>query len=104
LIPDATDSDSFSFLSVGIGGVFQQTARQASGVETYATRLLSTPERRDGLYWPVERARPRAGPLIDSAQDAGYPGELVGVRYFRILQAQDQTEMAVPKTTSGQAV
>lgn len=27
--------------------------RQASGVETYATRLLSTPERRDGLYWPV---------------------------------------------------
>ena len=25
-----------------------------------------------------QRARPRAGPLIDSAQDAGYPGELVG--------------------------
>jgi len=71
--------------------------KQASGVGTYATRLLSTPGRHDGLYWPVAEGGTESplGPLIDSAQDAGYPGELVGGKpipyegyYFRILKAQ----------------
>jgi Protein of unknown function (DUF2950) len=71
--------------------------KQASGVGTYAMRLLSTPGRHDGLYWPVAEGGTESplGPLIDSAQDAGYPGELVGGRpipyegyYFRILKAQ----------------
>jgi hypothetical protein len=72
-------------------------ARQAKGTGVYATRLVSTPGRQDGLYWPVAEGEPESplGPLIDAAQDAGYPGELVGGKpipyegyYFRILTAQ----------------
>ncbi len=71
--------------------------RQANGVGEYATRLVSTPGGRDGLYWPAaegEDASP-LGPLVDAARDAGYPGELVEGKpipyegyYFRILKAQ----------------
>jgi hypothetical protein len=57
--------------------------------------MLSTPGHRDGLYWPVSEGEPESplGPLVDAAQDAGYPGELVkgspyGGYYFRILKAQ----------------
>ena len=72
-------------------------AKQAKGSGEYATRVLSTPGRRDGLYWPVAEGETESplGPLIDSARDAGYPGELVGgkpIPYegynFRILKAQ----------------
>ena len=72
-------------------------AKQAKGSGEYATRVLSSPGRRDGLYWPVAggEAESPLGPLIDAAQDAGYPGEQVGGRpvpyegyYFRILKAQ----------------
>ena len=72
-------------------------AKQANGSGEYATRLVSTPGRRDGLYWPVAEGEAESplGPLIDAAQDAGYPGELVGGKpipyegyYFRILKAQ----------------
>jgi Protein of unknown function (DUF2950) len=72
-------------------------AKQAKGSGEYATRVLSTPGRRDGLYWPVAEGGTESplGPLINSARDAGYPGELVGgkpVPYegynFRILKAQ----------------
>lgn len=71
--------------------------KQEAGSGVYATRLLSTPGRRDGLYWPVAEGGSESplGPLIDAAQDAGYPGELVGGKpipyegyYFRILKAQ----------------
>jgi hypothetical protein len=74
-------------------------AKQIKGTGLYATRLVSAPGRQDGLYWRVtegERESP-LGPLIDAAQDAGYPGELVGGKpipyegyYFRILTAQGQ--------------
>ena len=72
-------------------------AKQAKGRGEYATRVLSTPGRRDGLYWPVAEGETESplGPLIDLARDAGYPGELVGgkpIPYegynFRILKAQ----------------
>lgn len=72
-------------------------AQQASGTGFYATHLFSTPGHQDGLYWPVaagEIESPLA-PLVDAAQEAGYPGELVGGNlvtyegyYFRILTAQ----------------
>jgi Protein of unknown function (DUF2950) len=75
---------------------FERT-KQQTGRGVYATRLVSTPGRRNGLYWPVaagERESP-LGPLIDTAQGAGYPGELVGGKpipyegyYFRILKIQ----------------
>ncbi len=72
-------------------------AKQATGSGFYATRLVSTSGRHDGLYWPVAAGETESplGPLIDAAQDAGYPGELVGGKpipyegyYFRILKAQ----------------
>jgi Protein of unknown function (DUF2950) len=72
-------------------------AKKATGSGVYATRLVSTPGRRDGVYWPVvaDETESPLGPLIDAAQDAGYPGELVGGTpipyegyYFRILKAQ----------------
>jgi len=72
-------------------------AKQANGSGVYATRLVSTPGRQDGLYWPVSEGEASSplGPLIDAALDAGYPGELVGGKpipyegyYFRILKAQ----------------
>jgi hypothetical protein len=76
---------------------FFERVRQATGSGTYATRLLSKPGDHDGLYWPVAdgEAESPLGPLIDAAQEAGYPGELVGGKpipyegyYFRILKAQ----------------
>lgn len=71
--------------------------RETSGSGTYASRILSTPGRRDGLYWPVEGDEPQSplAPLVAAAQDAGYPGDVVGGKpipyegyYFRILKAQ----------------
>ena len=71
--------------------------KQATGAGVYATRLLSTPGHKDGLYWPVAEGETESplGPLVDAAQEAGYPGELVHGKpipyegyYFRILKAQ----------------
>jgi hypothetical protein len=72
-------------------------AKQATGTGVYATRLLSTPGHQDGLYWPVAEGETESplGPLVDAAQDAGYPGDLAHGKqipyegyYFRILKAQ----------------
>jgi hypothetical protein len=71
--------------------------RQATDIGVYATELLSSPGHQDGLYWPAAEgaAESPLGPLVDEAQEAGYPGELVGGNqipyegyYFRILTAQ----------------
>ena len=71
--------------------------KQASGTGVYATRFLSTPGHQDGLYWRAAEGETESplGPLVDAAQDAGYPGELARGKqipyegyYFRILQAQ----------------
>jgi Protein of unknown function (DUF2950) len=72
-------------------------AKQETGSGVYAMRLVSTPGHHDGLYWPVAAGESESplGPLIEAAQEAGYPGELVGGKpnpyegyYFRILKAQ----------------
>ena len=72
-------------------------AKQANGTGEYATRLVSTPGKKDGLYWSVAEGETESplAPLIDAAQDAGYPGELVSGKpipyegyYFRVLKAQ----------------
>ena len=72
-----------------------ERVKQTTGSGEFAQRMLSTPGRRDGLYWPVPEGEPESplGPLIDAASDAGYPGELVrgipyGGYFFRILKAQ----------------
>jgi hypothetical protein len=72
-------------------------AKQATGHGEYAARLLSSPGRHDGLYWPAADGEPESplAPLIDAARDAGYPGELIGGKpipyegyFFRSLKAQ----------------
>lgn len=74
-----------------------ERARQTNGSGEYAARLVSTPGHHDGLYWPASEGENESplGPLVDAAQDAGYPGELVSGKpipyegyYFRILTAQ----------------
>jgi hypothetical protein len=74
-----------------------QRAKQAGGTGVYATRFISAAGKHDGLYWPVTEGETESplGPLVDAAQDAGYPGDLVGGKpipyegyYFRILKAQ----------------
>ena len=71
--------------------------KRLDGVGEYARRLVSAAGRRDGLYWPVAQGEDESplGPLVDAAQDAGYPGDLVGGKpipyegyYFRVLTAQ----------------
>lgn len=60
--------------------------RDGNGVLVYAQKLLSSPGRHDGLYWPAaagEAASP-LGPLFDTADlKEGYRGYR-----FRILNAQ----------------
>jgi len=71
-----------------------------NGFHDYARRFISTPGKRDGLYWPVEEgARPSPlGPLIGTAAssirasysgnpDHSGPGSYHGYRY-RLLEAQ----------------
>jgi hypothetical protein len=71
--------------------------KQATGTGVYATRFISTPGHNDGLYWQEAQGEPKSplGPLVDTAQDAGYPGELIGGKpipyegyYFRVLTSQ----------------
>jgi hypothetical protein len=63
----------------------------------YADRIISSPGKHDGLYWPTTSGQPDSPlePLIEAAQGEGYPGELINGRpypyqgyYFRILRAQ----------------
>ncbi len=71
--------------------------KQATGTGFYAQRLVSTPGRHDGLFWPAAGDEPESpfGPLVAQAQNEGYPGEMVAGKprpyqgyYFRILKAQ----------------
>ena len=71
--------------------------KQETGTGFYAQHLVSTPGRHDGLYWPASAGAPESplGPLVATAIEEGYPGELVKGKpipyqgyYFRILKAQ----------------
>ncbi len=82
-----------------------ERVKQTTGSGEFATRMLSAPGRRDGLYWPVSEGEPESplGPEVDAAQDAGYPGPLVsglpyGGYYFRILKAQGPNAEGGAKT------
>jgi hypothetical protein len=59
----------------------------------YAQRFVSTPGRRDGLYWPATpgEAPSPMGPLFAAASDESPPGTLSAPYhgyYFRMLRAQ----------------
>lgn len=73
--------------------------KQQTGTGFYAERLISTPGRQDGLYWPAAGSASESpfGPLVAQAADEGYPGANFRGRpipyqgyYFRILKAQGQ--------------
>lgn len=70
---------------------------QLTGTGVYAQRLISTPGRQNGLYWPVQAGEPESpfGPLVAEAQEEGYPGGSSGGKpipykgyYYRVLTAQ----------------
>jgi hypothetical protein len=63
-----------------------------TGVIKYAERVISSPGKHDGLYWPAvngEEASP-LGPLIADAEEEGYnkKGAPYHGYYYRILTAQ----------------
>jgi hypothetical protein len=71
--------------------------RLGNGLHEYARRFMSTPGKRDGLYWPANPGEEESplGPLVARAQAEGYRG--VGGRripyhgyYFKILTRQGQ--------------
>jgi hypothetical protein len=61
----------------------------------YAARLISTPGKRDGLYWPPVAGEPESpfGPAVGKAHQQGYSPEKGGGSpyhgyYYRMLNAQ----------------
>jgi len=69
------------------------------GVRAYARRFISSPGKRDGLYWPTEESEPKSplGELVAEAAVAGYRPSVDGGEsskepyngyYFRILMGQ----------------
>jgi hypothetical protein len=76
-----------------------ERAKQAGGTGEYAQRLISTPNKHDGLYWPAEAGDLESplAPLINQAIEEGYPGDIVAGKpipyqgyYFRILKGQGE--------------
>ncbi|QKV57925.1 MAG: DUF2950 domain-containing protein [Dechloromonas sp.] len=66
--------------------------RNGDGVREYARKIVSTPGKQDGLYWPDEAGQEQSplGPLLaGAAHRAGqkHPGSYHGYRY-RILTSQ----------------
>jgi hypothetical protein len=59
------------------------------GVPTYAARLMSTPGRKDGLYWPIKPGETKSplGSLIAKAQPSEKGQGFFGY-HFRLLDAQ----------------
>jgi len=65
---------------------YAEQDRDGDGVLEYARRFISSPGKRDGLYWPTPDGEPPspAGPLLDTRDlKDGYHGYR-----FRILEAQ----------------
>ena len=53
---------------------FANLQRQQSGTAEYAQHILSTPGKKDGLFWPTAEGEPPSplGPLVAEARAAGY--------------------------------
>ncbi len=70
--------------------------RDRNGLLEYATKLVSTPGKQDGLYWPTKEGEPPSpfGPLVTRAAGEGYGLDAEGVPqayhgyHFRILTGQ----------------
>lgn len=67
--------------------------RNSDGIAEYARRWISTPGKRDGLYWPTKEGEPPSpgGPLLAEAaaqgRDSGAPRPYHGY-FFKMLTAQ----------------
>jgi len=75
---------------------YAENDADGNGYADYAQRFLSSPGKKDGLYWPTEGASPVSplGPLVATASREGYahakarkPQPYHGY-YFRILKSQ----------------
>ncbi|MCF1710636.1 DUF2950 domain-containing protein [Tabrizicola sp. J26] len=83
--------------AVTVQSVYRQTDHDGDGVMEFASSILSTPGRRDGLYWPSEAGTEESpiGAFLARASDSGFsidgtdqePDPYLGY-YFRILQKQ----------------
>jgi hypothetical protein len=60
------------------------------GVATYARRLLSSPGKKDGLYWEASPGEPQSplGALVAKAQPGDGPGQGYFGYHFRLLYGQ----------------
>ncbi|WP_323989788.1 DUF2950 domain-containing protein [Nguyenibacter sp. L1] len=75
---------------------YAQGLHDGRKVHVYAQRLLSSPGKQDGLYWPTEEGQPPSplGPLVAEAYAGGYhPGGTGKPQpyhgyFFRVLTAQ----------------
>jgi hypothetical protein len=63
---------------------------EKTGVATYARRLLSTPGKKDGLYWETEPGEPDSplGPLVAHAQQGAKEGSGYYGYHYRLLYGQ----------------
>lgn len=74
--------------------------RRSDGQVEYAQHFMSSPGKRDGLYWPIAAGEPESpmGPLIASARAAGYPAGKEAQQhpapyhgyFYRILKRQGE--------------
>jgi len=75
---------------------YARSPAQQQATSEYAQRLLSTPGKRDGLYWPAAPDAPQSpmGLLVANAQEEGYGSQGKGKQppyhgyYYRILTSQ----------------
>ena len=72
--------------------------RDGDGVLAYARKFMSSPGKRDGLYWPTKAGEPPSplGALVAQAAGEGYRATRAGPTpihgyYYRMLKGQAQT-------------
>ena len=63
---------------------------RGKGPRHYATKFLSSPGQRDGLYWPTKAGEPESplGPLVAKAQQGAKEGEGYYGYHYRLLYSQ----------------
>jgi hypothetical protein len=75
---------------------YAATDPDGNGIANYATKFISSPGKRDGLYWEAKKAEPESplGPLVGAASAQGYsaapsakPRPYYGY-YYRMITGQ----------------
>ena len=81
---------------------YAMTQGNRDGMREYATKLVSTPGKRDGLYWPTKEGHPLSplGPLAEKAHEEGYgqprnpAHEPYHGYFYRVLTGQGRDALA----------